>query len=164
MIGENLLLAPHGLEGHYTGGILLCSELHLYVFVQQGECNLETPKQYLHADITGAVIASAKAVYDKLGDGFAEKVYHNALCIELEKTDLEFERQYPIRVVYEGQLVGEYIADLFVASRVIVELKAIPKLHVTHDAQLINYLRATGTRVGLLINFGNRFEVRRKVY
>jgi len=91
-----------------------------------------------------------------------EKVYENALCIELQKQGLETRQQEPIEVYYDGQVVGEYYADLWVDDRVIVEVKAVQTLTKAHEVQLVNYLIATGVDTGLLLNFGPSVEVKRK--
>ena len=109
---------------------------------------------YKHAEITDKVIAAFYKVYNTLGYGFLEKVYENAMVIELRKQGLEVQAQTPITVFYESQVVGEYFADLLVACAVIVELKAAKDLCDEHEAQLLNYLKATPYEVGLLLNFG----------
>jgi len=103
-------------------------------------------------------------VYNTLGYGFLEKVYQNALAIELRKMDLHVVCQYPTPVYYDGQVVGEFFADIAVDELVIVELKAVRSILVEHEAQLLNYLNATSYEVGLLLNFGPRPEIRRKVF
>ena len=96
--------------------------------------------------------------------GFLEKVYEKALLIELRERGLRAENQVPINVKYKGQSVGEYIADLLVEEKVIVELKTVEKLTKLHEAQLLNYLKATGIKVGLLVNFQNeKAEIKRMV-
>jgi len=97
-----------------------------------------------------------------LGHGFLEKVYENALRIELVKQGLEVKQQEPIKVYYEGQVVGDYYADLWIEDRVIVELKAVRALSKAHEVQLVNYLTATGVDTGLLLNFGPSVKVKRK--
>lgn len=99
-------------------------------------------------------IACAFAVHSELGNGFLEKVYENAMCVELEKNGLKFERQKPLNVFYAGTLVGEFQADIVVENALILELKAIKSLTDAHAAQCINYLKATGLPLCLLINFG----------
>lgn len=103
-------------------------------------------------------------MYNALGYGFLEKVYEKSLKIELEKANFLVERQKPINVYYENELVGEYFADLLVESKVIVELKATETLCEEHEYQLINYLKATDIEVGLLLNFGKKPEVKRKIF
>jgi GxxExxY protein len=114
------------------------------------------------ASVTREIIAAAYAVHGKLGAGFLEKVYENALAIEIAKRGLKVLQQCPLPVLYEGQVVGEYFADLVVEDRVICELKAIEAIARRHEAQLVNYLAATGFDTGLLINFAERVAVRRK--
>ena len=117
-----------------------------------------------HSEITGAVIKAFYKVYNSLGFGFLEKVYENALIIELHELDLTVEQQRPIAVYYRDQLVGEYFADLIVNNCVIVELKTGESMSRAHEAQLINYLRATDIEVGLLLHFGQSAEYRRKIF
>ena len=113
-------------------------------------------------DLTKIIIGCAYKVHNALGAGFLEKVYKKALCIELEKARLSFRSEAPITVLYEGQAIGEYFADLWVENRIIVELKSVQSLTKEHEVQLVNYLAATGTDSGLLINFGASVQVRRK--
>ncbi|MBK8466191.1 MAG: GxxExxY protein [Chloracidobacterium sp.] len=117
-----------------------------------------------HSDITGAIIRSFYTVYNSLGYGFLEKVYENALLIELREVGLIVEQQKPINVFYKDQLVGEYFADLIVSNTVIVELKTAVTISRSHEAQLLNYLRATDIEVGLLLNFGPTAEYKRKIF
>ena len=117
----------------------------------------------LHSDITEKIIKAFYKVYNTLGYGFLERVYENALAHELEKAGLHIVQQKPIEVYYDDLLVGEYFADIFVENAVIVELKAVESLHEIHEAQLLNYLKATEAEVGLLLNFGPEPEFIRKV-
>jgi len=117
-----------------------------------------------HSEITGAIIKSFYTVYNSLGYGFLEKVYENALAIELIEVGLAVEQQKPINVFYRGKLVGEYFADLVVANAVIVELKSAASISQAHEAQLVNYLKATEFEVGLLLNFGQSAEYKRKIF
>ena len=119
---------------------------------------------YKHAEITDKIIAAFYKVYNTLGYGFLEKVYENAMAIELRKQGLEVTAQAPITVFYEEYVVGEYFADLFVADTVIVELKAAKDLADEHEAQLLNYLKATPYEVGLLLNFGPKPQFKRKAF
>lgn len=112
--------------------------------------------------LTKQIIGLAYKVHNTLGAGFLEKVYENALKIELEKAGLAVKQQTPIHVYYEGQVVGEYYADLWVEDRIIIELKAVRGLDKMHEVQLVNYLTATGMATGLLLNFGPSVQVRRK--
>ena len=118
----------------------------------------------LHSDITGKIIKAFFKVNNTLGFGFLEKVYENAMLIELRKIGFEVLQQKNIKVYYEGQKVGEYYADLLVNGLVIVELKACESIREEHEAQLINYLKATEVEVGLLLNFGKEPEFRRKIF
>lgn len=113
-------------------------------------------------DITEIIIGCAFQVHNKLGPGFLEKVYENALRIELLKKGLKALQQEPIKVWYEGQIIGDYVADLWVEGRIIVELKAIQHLTKECEVQLVNYLAATGVESGLLLNFGSSVQVKRK--
>ena len=104
--------------------------------------------------LTKTIIACAFKVHNTLGGGFLESVYKNALLVELEKSSLRASAEQPIRVYYEGRLVGEFYADIIVENAIILELKAIETLAKIHEVQLVNYLKATGIDLGLLINFG----------
>jgi len=120
--------------------------------------------EYKHKVLTERIIQAAFTVHNTLGSGFLEKVYENAMVIELGKTGLNAVQQAPLQVTYEGSIVGEYFADLMVEGKIILELKAISHILPTHEVQLVNYLKATEIEVGLLINFANkRVEVRRKI-
>lgn len=118
----------------------------------------------LHEVITSQIIAAFYAVYNKLGYGFLEKVYQNALILELRKSGLKLQEQVPIQVCYEGRPVGEYFADLLIEDQVIVEIKAADSLTVAHENQLVNYLKATRLEVGLLLNFGPEPKFKRKIF
>ena len=104
-------------------------------------------------DITYAINGAVFEVNDILGPGFLEKVYENALLVEFRRRGLKVKNQVPITVSYKGEVVGEYAADLLVEDKVIVELKTVENLDRAHEAQLLNYLKATGVHVGLLVNF-----------
>jgi GxxExxY protein len=117
-----------------------------------------------HDDLTRRIIGCAYRVYNAMGYGFLEAVYENCLLIELRASGLRVESQVPIKVRYLGQVVGEFVADLLVEDRVVVELKAVRTLLMIHEVQLVNYLKATGIDIGLLLNFGEqRVEVKRKL-
>ena len=118
----------------------------------------------IHADTTEAIIKSFYHVYNTLGFGFLEKVYENSMRLSLEKSGFTVKQQFPIEVMFEGERVGEYFADLFVDSKVVIELKAVQTISSEHEAQVLNYLKATGLQVGLLLNFGAKAEFRRKVF
>jgi GxxExxY protein len=113
-------------------------------------------------DLTQEIIGCAYKVHNALGAGFLERVYENALRIELEKLGLRVKQQEPINVTYEGQVVGEYYADLWVDERVLIEVKAVQALVKQHEVQLVNYLSATRIESGLLLNFGPSVQVKRK--
>jgi len=113
--------------------------------------------------LTEKIIGCAYKVHNSLGQGFLEKVYENALAMELRDGEkLAVKTQYPIPVFYRGQSVGEYFADLLVEEAVLVEIKAALQIHKEHEAQLVHYLTATNLDHGLLINFGPSVEVRHK--
>ena len=115
-------------------------------------------------EITYAINGAVFEVSRILGPGFLEKVYENALLIELKRRGLKAENQVPIKVLYKEDVVGEYITDILVESRVIVELKTVEHLDKIHEAQLLNYLKATGIKVGLLVNFKTpKAEIKRMV-
>ena len=117
-----------------------------------------------HEDITGKIIRAFFNVYNELGYGFLEKVYENALLIEIANMGLDVRRQYPIEVFYGEDVVGEYFADLVVEDKVIIELKAAEGIAPEHEAQLVNYIRATEFEVGLLLNFGPKAQFKRKIF
>jgi len=119
---------------------------------------------YLHQDITEKIIKAYYQVYNTLGYGFLEKVYHNALLLELRKQDFYCQSQFPIKVFYEGVQVGDYFADIIVDESVVIEIKAIESLCEEHEYQLINYLKATDIEIGLLLNFGKKPEFKRKIF
>lgn len=122
-----------------------------------------TPSTILHGETTEQIIKAFYHVYNALGYGFLEKVYENALAATLRKRGLNVVQQMPVKVFFEGVLVGEYFADLIVDSCIIVEIKACESIHSAHEAQLMNYLKATPIEVGLLFNFGSTPEFRRKL-
>ena len=118
---------------------------------------------YLYSELTDRIIKAFYNVYNQLGFGFLEKVYEHAMMIELPKHGLNCVSQSPIKVFYDSKNVGEYFADIIVNDVVIIELKAAEALCPEHEAQLLNYLKATDKEVGLLLNFGKEPKVRRKV-
>jgi GxxExxY protein len=117
-----------------------------------------------HKKLTAAIISIFYKVYNILGYGFLEKVYENAMTYELKKAEIPATPQSPINVIYENEIMGEYYADILVDDRVIVEIKASKKIVPEHKAQLLNYLKATDKEVGLLLNFGPKPEISRKVF
>ena len=114
-------------------------------------------------ELSYSIIGGCYEVYKELGYGFLEKVYENALVYELKNKGFEVEIQKEIKVNYKGICIGNYIADIIVNNKIILELKSIEKLNVIHEVQLVNYLKATGIEIGLLINFNpNKVEIKRK--
>ena len=115
-------------------------------------------------DLTYQINGAIFEVSRTLGAGFLEKVYEKALMIELRKRGLEAESQVPIKVFYKDEAVGEYFADILVQNKVILELKAVENLSKLHEAQILNYLKATGIQVGLLVNFKHpKTDIKRMV-
>ncbi|MDZ4656564.1 MAG: GxxExxY protein [Bythopirellula sp.] len=121
-------------------------------------------EELLYGDVTDAIIKQYYHVYNTLGYGFLEKVYENALRVALTKNGFDVKQQSPIQVIFEEEMVGDYYADLLVNDEVILEIKAADSIALKHEAQIINYLKATGVRVGLLLNFGPKAEFRRKIF
>jgi len=119
--------------------------------------------EYKHKELTSAIINAAHTVHNKLGYGFLEKIYHKSLFIELSKRGYHVEIERPINIRYDNQLVGEFFADLLVEDKVVVEVKAVDRYTNVFEAQLLNYLKAAGLEVGLIINFGPSVEVKRMV-
>jgi GxxExxY protein len=122
------------------------------------------PNEFAQHELTEKIIGCAYHVYNTLGSGFAEEVYKRSLLIALRKAGLRAASEVRICVYFEGELVGEYVADIIVEDNIILELKAVRTLSLAHEIQLVNYLAATGKAIGLLINFGqSKVEIRRKV-
>ncbi|MBM3181996.1 MAG: GxxExxY protein [Chloroflexi bacterium] len=117
-----------------------------------------------HSELTGKILGAFFQVHKELGFGFSEKVYEGALEILLLEMGLGVARQKDIYVYYHGKVVGEYKADLIVNGVVLLELKSVDKIIDVHEAQILNYLKATEVEVGLLMNFGRDAEFRRKIY
>ena len=115
----------------------------------------------VHEELTNKIISAFYNVYNALGHGFLEKVYENALVIELKKIGLFVTQQASVKVFYDGIRVGDYFADIVVNDLVILELKAAEAMKNEHIAQLTNYLKATDKEVGLLLNFGRKPEFKR---
>lgn len=118
----------------------------------------------LHRETTDRILKGFYEVYNELGDGFLESVYENALFLVLKDSGLKVERQKDIPVLFKGTNVGDFKADIVVDGKVIIELKAIQRLDKIHEAQVINYLKATGIEIGLLLNFGPRPEFKRIIF
>jgi GxxExxY protein len=119
---------------------------------------------YKHAEVTNQVIAAFYEVYHTLGYGFSEAVYHAAMAVELRERGLHVDSEYPIVVLYKGNPTASFFADLVVNQCVLVELKAVKDLLDEHEAQILNYLKATHYEVGLLMNFGPEARFVRKAY
>jgi GxxExxY protein len=119
----------------------------------------------LFEDVTKQIIGAAYNIYNKMGFGYLEKVYEKCMMIELSEIDgLDIKQQCPIKVEYNGVDVGDFVADLLINDSIVVELKSVRHLLPIHEVQLVNYLKATGYELGLLINFGEqKVGVRRKV-
>lgn len=120
--------------------------------------------KYLHSNITDLIIKAAYKVHKTLGFGFLEKVYENALAIELRKAGLKAEQQKPLTVWYEGEVVGEFSVDILVENKVVVELKAVQNLLGKHEIQVLNYLKGCRLEVGLLLNLAESLEIKRKYF
>ncbi len=125
---------------------------------------MDTDKRQLENDLTNTIIGCAYTVSNTLGVGFLEKIYENALLIELKKTGLNVEQQQAIKVHYNNTVVGDFYCDLLVNSMVIIELKACKAIDDSHLAQCMNYLKACNIKLGLIINFGKpKVEVKRVI-
>ena len=118
----------------------------------------------LYEDITSEIIKIFYKVNNTLGYGFLEKVYENAIILELKKAGIKIKQQENIKVFYEGEEVGNYYADIIVEDKIILELKCCENLRDEHRNQLINYLKATNMKVGLLLNFGKNSEFKRVIF
>jgi GxxExxY protein len=118
----------------------------------------------LHSELTEKIIACAYAVYNKMGYGYLESVYERCMLIELAGMGLNFEAQKPLKVLYKGQVVGDFVTDIIVNDTVVVELKSVSKIVKAHEIQLVNYLVSTNKPVGLILNFAEeKVEIKRKV-
>jgi GxxExxY protein len=119
---------------------------------------------YKHSELTEQIIGAFYTVYSALGYGFLENIYVKALMIELNRRGIKVNDELPIQVYYLGQIIGEYYADIVVSDLIILEIKAVKSLAVEHEAQLLNYLKATPYEVGLLLNFGPKPETKRRSF
>ncbi len=124
----------------------------------------EIARKYPYSDLTEKIIKVFYEVYNELGYGFLEKVYERAMFIALKDAGFEVLNQYPLSVDFRGHNVGDFYADLIVEDKIIIELKAVEKIIKEHEIQLVNYLKATQKEVGLLLNFGPKPQVRRKIF
>ncbi|MFH1231228.1 MAG: GxxExxY protein [Planctomycetota bacterium] len=120
--------------------------------------------EIIYKDLSYQIIKASFEVHNILGAGFLEKVYENALIIKLRQYGIKAEQQVPAKVCFEGETVGEYYADIVVDNKIILELKCVELITPIHEAQLINYLKATGMKLGMILNFARpKFEYRRIV-
>ena len=120
--------------------------------------------ELIHKELVYKIVGCAMEVHRELGYGFLEKVYENAMMVLLEKQGIEAKQQFPIPVHFSGKIIGEYFADIMVEDKVIVELKTVERVANIHYAQLLNYLKATGIKLGLLVSFGpKKLEYKRIV-
>jgi len=117
-----------------------------------------------YEELPKKIIAAAYNVHKQLGHVFLEKVYKNALAVELEDGGLKYVLEALLNVMYCDRIIGEYFADLIVEDKIIVEVKAVSKVQPVHEVQLVDYLKATNTNVGLLINFGESVEIKRRIF
>jgi len=121
-------------------------------------------EKYLYKELTKRIIGTFHKVYNTLGYDFLEKMYENALVLELKEMGFKVDQQKPIKGKYTNVIIGDYYADIVVNSQIILEIKAIKKLQKAHSRQLINYLKSTDLDIGLLLNFGKKPEVVRKIF
>lgn len=120
-------------------------------------------EEYPQKDLTEKIIGAAFAVHKTLGSGFVEKIYESALVKELQLRGVKAEAQKPLNVLYGGEVLGRFVADLLVEDSVLIELKATQGIERRYEEKLLHYLKASGIEVGLLINFGSSVQIRRKV-
>lgn len=113
-------------------------------------------KDIVHKELSYKVVGLAMEVYNKLGFGFLEKVYENALMVLFDKNEIHAQQQVPLRVYFEGKVVGDYYADILVDSKIILELKSVDGIADAHRAQVLNYLRATRLRLAIILNFAEK--------
>jgi GxxExxY protein len=121
-------------------------------------------QDFKYKELTEKIIEIFYRVYNKLGYGFLEKVYENAMMIEFKKENISAVSQSAIKVLYEGEIVGEYFADILISDKIILEIKAAKNIAEEHEAQLLNYLKATNKEVGLLLNYGPKPNFKRKAF
>jgi GxxExxY protein len=118
----------------------------------------------VHKELSYKIVGCAMEVHSKLGPGFLEKVYENSLMLLFRKEGIAAKQQAPVKVCFEGELVGEYRADILIDEKIILELKMVEKIVDVHRAQMLHYLRATGIKLGMILNFGSKnFQYERLV-
>ena len=125
---------------------------------------IQRESNLIHSELADKIIGCIYDVYNVLGHGFLEKAYENALVIKLKQIGLTVVQQAPVKVYFEGQLVGDYVADILIEGNVILEIKAVSELTKANEVQLVNYLKATGIKVGLLVNIGAKLKIVRRVF
>jgi GxxExxY protein len=135
-----------------------------YTDCTQIDFSMNPKETYPHVELTEKIIGAAYEVHNKLGGGFVEKVYENALAAELRKRGHAVQQQKPMTVEYEGESVGEFAADMIVDETVLVEIKAVKALTNEYELKLIHYLKTSRIEVGLLLNFADSVQVRRKIF
>ncbi len=121
-------------------------------------------QDFKFVELTEKIIEIYYRVYNKLGYGFLEKIYENAMMIEFKNENISAVSQSAIKVLYEGEIVGEYFADILISDKMILEIKAAKNIAEEHEAQLLNYLKATNIEVGLLLNYGPKPNFKRKAF
>ncbi len=141
--------------------VKLDTDLHGLTLLKNVSYLMKTLK---HEELSKKIIGAAYNVHKELGHGFLEKVYKNALAVELEESGLNYVLESPLEVSFHGRIVGEYFADLIVEDKIVVEVKAVSKIQPVQEVQLVNYLKATSINVGLLINFGESVEIKRRIF
>ena len=130
--------------------IILATNLHEWARINE----FSKKNKILYKDLSYNIIGLAMEVYNKLGYGFLEKVYENTLIILFKREGIKAEQQVPIKVYFEGKVVGDYVADILIKNKVIIELKSVEEIINAHKAQVLNYLTATGVHLGIILNFG----------
>jgi GxxExxY protein len=121
-------------------------------------------EELLYKELSYEIVNAAICVWKELGFGFLEKVYENALMVELQKRHIPCAQQKPIKVHYDNQIVGDYIADILIEEKILLELKSAKGIDDSHIAQVLNYLKATGIRLGIILNFGpEKMEFKRLI-
>jgi GxxExxY protein len=121
-------------------------------------------RRFVEAELTHRVIGAFFETYNTLGHGFLESVYENAMALQLEQDGIRFERQAELAVRFHDKVVGIFRADFLIEGKLILELKAVERVMPIHEAQLLNYLKATGIQLGLLFNFGPKPQIRRRIF
>ena len=129
-----------------------------------GLTQMNTDKDLKYKEISDKILKAFYKVYNVFGYGFLEKIYEKSLMIELKKLGLKCVNQHPIAVYYEGEIIGNYIADIIVEGKILIELKSVKTLTIQDESQLLNYLSCTEIEIGLLLNFGPKPQTKRKIF